>query len=265
MFGAGVILAARLDTLAAPCGICLSGTVYDHVKSKIDAQFSYRGLQQVKNIADPVQVYALSADGTNPLSAQHERSETRNRATLFVQPFRVYADNDPTLDMLAEVFGEDLEIAFTAFHGLKAIVADDIATPPTADYILKTSMRARQDEVTLNVQIVHLPTATCIWADRLRQPRAMVLDGDERLLSKITATANTQIVVHAGGEKTRFEDDSDRADHMASQALGYIYGLTEQSLSEAERLSRATLSLAPYHMRAFQTLALVKHHIFTWD
>src|SRR5262245_37907559 len=59
LYGDGVNIAARLEGLAEPSGICISGTVYDHVETKLTLQYEYLGAQVVKNIAKPVRVYRV--------------------------------------------------------------------------------------------------------------------------------------------------------------------------------------------------------------
>ena len=81
IYGDGVNVAARLQALAAPGEICISGTAYDHVEGKLPLQFKFTGEQQVKNIAKPVRAYqVLSSDspGKSPVAL------TRNRKFLFV-------------------------------------------------------------------------------------------------------------------------------------------------------------------------------------
>jgi class 3 adenylate cyclase len=62
IYGDGVNVAARLEGLAEPGGICVSRTVFDHVRNKVDLGFEHRGEYQVKNIAEPVVVYRILAD-----------------------------------------------------------------------------------------------------------------------------------------------------------------------------------------------------------
>jgi len=81
IFGDGVNIAARLEALAEPGGICISGTVRDSVHNKLDAGFKDLGKQQVKNIAEPVQVYEIVVQTT--VSSEPERVEpTRRRLPL---------------------------------------------------------------------------------------------------------------------------------------------------------------------------------------
>src|SRR5260221_4297624 len=63
LYGDGVNIAARLESLAIPGGICISGTVYDQIETKLSLNYDYQGEQTVKNIAKPVRVYRVKIDG----------------------------------------------------------------------------------------------------------------------------------------------------------------------------------------------------------
>src|ERR1700752_339102 len=67
LYGDGVNIAARLESLAIPGGICISGTVYDHVENKLALNYEYQGEQTVKNIAKPVRVYRVVLEVPSPL------------------------------------------------------------------------------------------------------------------------------------------------------------------------------------------------------
>src|SRR5262245_18710227 len=84
LYGDGVNIAARLESLAIPGGICISGTVYDHVENKLALNYNYQGEQTVKNIAKPVRMYRVVMDEAAATLAeqlvlrqvQHEREST---------------------------------------------------------------------------------------------------------------------------------------------------------------------------------------------
>src|SRR5207244_2866062 len=79
IFGDGVNVAARLEALAEPGGICVSGTVRDHIRDKLPYPFEDRGEQSVKNIARPVRVYALRPEAVADLSATSAPPEAPHR------------------------------------------------------------------------------------------------------------------------------------------------------------------------------------------
>jgi class 3 adenylate cyclase len=78
IFGDGVNVAARLEALAEPGGICLSGTVHDHIGDRLPFAFEDIGEQQVKNIARPVRVYALHPESTSGAPMDRSRGCLRD-------------------------------------------------------------------------------------------------------------------------------------------------------------------------------------------
>ena len=93
IFGEGVNVAARLEGLAEPGGIFISGTTYDHVKSKLDCGFEYLGEQQVKNIQEPVRVYKVLPEAKNALKAAASSGATsvrRKAASLAIRRFQIH-------------------------------------------------------------------------------------------------------------------------------------------------------------------------------
>ena len=76
LYGDGVNIAARLESLAEPGGICISGTVYDQVKNKLALHYEYLGEQAVKNIAEPVRVYRVVMDEAAAALVEQARAST---------------------------------------------------------------------------------------------------------------------------------------------------------------------------------------------
>jgi class 3 adenylate cyclase len=114
IFGDGVNLAARLETLAEPGGICISRTVRDHIRDKLAYPFEDLGEQSVKNIARPVRVYALRRDAvadlprsSGPLATPVSQSAGAPRLSIVVLPF-TNLSNDPEQQYFADGMTEDL-------------------------------------------------------------------------------------------------------------------------------------------------------------
>src|SRR5258706_3062420 len=80
LYGDGVNIAARLESLAIPGGICISGTVYDQVKNKVALGYEYLGEREVKNIAEPVRVYRVGLDVPSPLGGEGQGEGTATQA-----------------------------------------------------------------------------------------------------------------------------------------------------------------------------------------
>jgi class 3 adenylate cyclase/TolB-like protein len=100
LFGDGVNVAARLQSLAEPGGILISGFVYEQVRGKVDARFTFAGTREVKNIVEPVRAYEVSAPVAahwlDPVTAFLRRPVALAGGYRFVAPVRPLDGNDPT-------------------------------------------------------------------------------------------------------------------------------------------------------------------------
>lgn len=277
IFGDGVIVASRLEGLAEPGGICISGTAYDHVKSKIDCGFGFLGEQQVKNIHEPVRVYKVDPEASNALMGAISggtAAANRKRASLALRRFRVYA-SDSKLIGLVEAFCEDLEIALAQLrtvqvlaNSLSHLSPDEQRSPAElrrltgVDYLLQGSVRPRGTRLRINVQVIHLEAGFNVWAEHYDCSLEEYEAEADAIIEKLVASAQTQIFVHEGANQKHFNDEHERVEHLASKAWSFLYRLTPESLDQAEKLCTAALSLDPRSARAHQALACVLHHQF---
>ncbi|HMB75678.1 MAG TPA: adenylate/guanylate cyclase domain-containing protein, partial [Kiloniellaceae bacterium] len=275
IYGDGVNVAARLEGLAEPGGICISGTAYDQVKSKLDCGFAFLGERQVKNIQEPVRVYRVFPEAENALKgavASGAAAVRRKRATLALRPFHIYG-SDEALSEAVEAFGEDLEIAFAQLRSLQ-VLASALSPAPAAqgdaaaeltpgagvDYLLQGSVRARGERLRLNVQVIHLASGFNVWAEHYDCGRADFEDGADATVATLVATAQTQILLHEGAGEKHFNDERERVEHLAAKAWSLLYRLTPEALAQSAELAAAALSLDPRAARAHQVLACVLHH-----
>ncbi len=114
IYGDGVNVAARMEGLAEPGGICMSGTVVDHVRGKVELDFEDMGDQQVKNISEPIRVYRVASDA---LAVQTARSPSTvlplpDKPSIAVLPF----DNmsgDPEQEYFSDGISEDIITALS--------------------------------------------------------------------------------------------------------------------------------------------------------
>jgi class 3 adenylate cyclase len=117
LYGDGVNIAARLETTAEPGGILISGTIYDHVRNKIEVGFEDLGAQTVKNIALPVRIYRVS--GTPPVVISTSKAIT-DKPSIAVLPF-TNMSSDPEQEYFADGLAEDLITDLSKVPGLLVI------------------------------------------------------------------------------------------------------------------------------------------------
>ena len=185
IFGDGVNVAARLEALAEPGGICVSRVVRDQVRDRLDYTFEDLGDQQVKNIARPVRVYALrlgaAAEGSlsrAPLASPVSQSPKAPRLSIVVLPF-ANLSNDPGQQYLADGITEDLTTDLSRIAGMvvisrttaftyrdKPIEVRQIGRELNVRYVLEGSIRRSGDRIRCNAQLIDAESDTHIWAER---------------------------------------------------------------------------------------------------
>src|ERR1700682_1153485 len=173
IFGDGVNIAARLEGIAQPGGICLSASAHDQVHGKIGVEFADLGEQSLKNIARPVRAYAVIPDGSGsvtptgtaapgPLSAPH--------LSIVVLPF-VNIGDDPEQDYLVDGVTESLTTDLSRIHGSFVIARKtafsykrkspdlrQIGRELNVRYVLEGSVQRGGDRLRVNVQLIDSET-----------------------------------------------------------------------------------------------------------
>ena len=178
--GDSVNVAVRLEGIADPGGICISGKVLDELEGKLSLPFEDRGEQRLKNIARPVRVYALRSaevSSREPKAARVSLSPT-DRPSIAVLPF-TNLSGDPDQDYLGDGIADDILTALAksrwlfvmarnssfAFRG-KAIETDQIARRLGVRYILTGSVRRSGSRIRISFQLVEAETSGSLWAER---------------------------------------------------------------------------------------------------
>jgi adenylate cyclase len=175
LYGDGVNIAARLEALAEPGGILVSGTVYDHIKSKVKVGLEDIGAQTLKNIAEPVRAYR--ADGT-PGTAATAHGDVGERPTIALLPF-VNMSGDRAQDYIGDGLTESIITGLSRFRDLnviasnssfvykgKAVKVQDASRELGAGYILEGSVQKAGERVRITAQLIDGKTGRHIWAER---------------------------------------------------------------------------------------------------
>jgi adenylate cyclase len=185
IFGDGVNVAARLEALAEPGGICISRVVRDQVRDKLDYTFEDLGEQSAKNIARPVRVYALRSKAFADLPASSvppamsiAQAAAVPRLSIVVLPF-ANLSNDPEQQYFADGIAEDLTTDLsrladmfvisrnTAFtYQNKQLHTKQIGRELGVRYVLEGSVRRSGTQVRINAQLVDAETDAHLWAER---------------------------------------------------------------------------------------------------
>jgi len=183
IYGDGVNIAARVEGLAEPGGICISGPVYDQVKGKVSVNFEELGLQQVKNIAEPVRVYhVIPASAERPESK--DDSGTDKDVVLAVKPsIAVLAFENMSSETEQEYFSdgitEDIITNLSKISALfviarnssftykgRAVNVSQVSKELGVRYVLEGSVRKAGNRVRITAQMIDAQTGGHLWAER---------------------------------------------------------------------------------------------------
>ena len=271
IFGDGVNIAARLESVAAPVGICISSAVYDQVQGKIEDRFVDLGEQTFKNIARPVRVYAIINElkPATPSSCSASSPLSPPRLSIVVLPFANLSgdlEQDYFVDGVTGSLTTDLSriggsfvigqhTAFT-YKG-KFVDIRQIGRELNVRYALEGSVQRCESRLRVNVQLIDAKTGNHLWADRFDKPIAGLLDMQDEIVSRIARTLDIQLIVAEArrAEKTLNPDAMDfyfQGRHFVSK------GLTSECLMEARRSFELALAIDPNNVEALSWTASVE-------
>jgi TolB-like protein/Tfp pilus assembly protein PilF len=194
IYGDGVNIAARLEALAQPGGICISAKVHEETRGKIDVTFEHAGEQQLKNIVAPVKIYRHS-----PGAQQGKASALPipNKASIAVLPFTSMS-NDPEQETFADGLTEDLITDLSRNAGLfviarnssfaykgKSVDVRQIAHGLGVRYLLEGSARRAAGRVRINVQLIDAAGSGHVWAERFDRNLEDIFAVQDEVTAKI--------------------------------------------------------------------------------
>jgi adenylate cyclase len=273
IFGDGVNVAARLEALAEPGGICISRTVRDQIRDKLPYAFEDMGERSVKNIARPVRVYALRPEAVTTLPASNAPPSTSisqpalpPRLSIAVLPF-TNLSNDPDQQYFADAITEDLTTDLsrlaqmfvisrnTAFtYRNKPIDTKQIGRELCVRYVLEGSVRRSGNQVRVNAQLIDAETDAHLWAERFDGDTGDLFDLQDEITSRIAVALNLELI---GAEAARRTEHPDVLDYiLRGRAASPNYKPpSRDSYAEAIGLCERALALDPRSADAQSWLA----------
>jgi TolB-like protein/Flp pilus assembly protein TadD len=213
IFGDGVNIAARLETFAEPGGICVSGTVRDHIGDRLPYPFENIGEQSIKNIARPVRVYALRPEAIAGLPASTlqppmliSQPAVAPRLSIVVLPF-TNLGNDPKQQYFADGITEDLTTDLSRLADMvvisrntaftfkdKRVDTRQIGRELGVRYVLEGSVRRSGNQVRVNAQLVDAKTDAHLWADRFDGGTSNLFALQDWVTRRIALTLDLELI-----------------------------------------------------------------------
>ena len=257
IYGNGVNVAARLESLSDPGGICLSGNVHDEVRDKLDLAFQNMGAQTVKNIAEPVRAYRIVLDAAAPAKTPRPMTPHSGKPALAVLPFNNMS-GEASQEGFADGITEDIITALSrsyafdvtartstfAYKG-KSPDIRDVARALGVGYVLEGSVRRSGSRARITVQLIDASSGNHVWADRYDRgldDEFAVQDEIAQRISSILTERVWQDVARSISQKRR--QDYDAYDH-AFRGLELLHRLDPVSMAQAQNDLQAALDLDP--------------------
>jgi adenylate cyclase len=264
IYGDGVNIAARVESLARPGALCLSDEAYRQIKGKLAIDASDMGEHQLKNIAQPVRVYSVWLNDAPPLALP-------DKPSIAVLPF----DNlsgDPKQEYFADGVAEDIITELTRFSDLfviarnssfrykgKAVDLRQVGRELGVRYVLEGSIRRGGDRVRISAQLIDCGTGTHRWAERYDRELKDVFTIQDEVARTIAAVLAAH-VNKAEAERTLLKPPTtwQAYDHYMRAAAAWASFQSSWKLDqllETRRHLADSLKNDPKYARAYSLLA----------
>ena len=204
IYGDGVNVAARLEAMAKPGGICVSGTVFDQVTGELDTGFEDLDLQEVKNIANPVRVYRVGTGTAAPTPGANP--PVMDKPSIAVLPLDDLS-GDKEQQYFCDAVAEDLTTALSRFDWLflaarnsafsyrgEAVDIKRVGRELGVRYMLEGSVRRIGKKVRVNIQLVDTETLGHAWAERIDHEMEDLFDLQDDVVARVASTTAPEII-----------------------------------------------------------------------
>jgi adenylate cyclase len=281
ILGDGVNVAARLETLAEPGGVCISAAVRDQVGTRLDLAFTDLGEQAVKNIARPIRAYAIVL-GANAAATLPEPASTTGTAaakpSIAVLPF-ANMSGDAEQEFFADGLTEDIITELSRFRDLLVISRNSafvhkgkpVRVPAVArefgvQYVVEGSVRKAGNRVRVTVQLIDARADRHVWAERYDRELADIFAIQDEITAAIVATLPGRVEA-ATHERTHRKPTANMVAYecvLAGKVLHHRSTPTDNA--EAQLLLDRALALDPdyAHAHAWKACVLGQTWVNGW-
>jgi adenylate cyclase len=265
IFGDGVNIAARLEGIAEPGGICVSGDAYRQVRGKVEIVCDDLGPQSLKNIAEPIQAWRVrprvqtssGAQSGSTVSEPHQALPLPEKPSIAVLPFQNLS-GDPDQEYFADGMVEDITGALSRFKSLfviarnssftykgKAVDIKKVGRELGVRYVLEGSVRKAGGRVRITGQLIDAITGSHIWADKFDRKFDDVFSVQDEVTEKVVAAIEPKLKLSEIEFAVRRRPDNLSAYDLYLRALPRFYSMTRDGLDDALQFSYRALDKDP--------------------
>ena len=279
--GDGVNIAARLQEVAEPGGVCISSRVYDDVRDRLEIEFTDGGLEELKNIKRPVHLWQWSVNsniGERRQSSLEQPPSLPDKPSIVVLPF----DNmsaDPEQEFLADGIVETITAALSRIRSFFVIARNsaytykgqatnvlDIGRELGVAYVLEGSIQRAGGRVRITVQLVETVGGAHVWAERYDGDIDDIFDLQDRITEQVAGALQPSIRV-AEIERSRRKRPQDLGAYdYAMRAMPHVWALEKDESATALELLEKSLQIEPDYPLALALTAWchAQRSVYNW-
>jgi adenylate cyclase len=278
IFGDGVNIAARLQEISAPGGLCVSNRVYEDIRDRLETVFEGGGLQTLKNIARPVQIWRwtpgspASAAPTTPLALP-------DKPSIAVLPFQNMS-GDPEQEYFADGMVDDIITGLSRAKSMFVIARNSsfaykgkspdirqVGRELGVRYVLEGSVRRAGSRVRITGQLIDAVSGAHLWADRYEGELADVFDLQDRMTEQVIGALHPSLRSAEVERARRKRPASLDAYDLVMQALPDVWSLERQANGRAEATLLRALRIDPDYPKALALAAWCRaqRSIYNWS
>ena len=268
LLGDGVNIAARLQTIALPGGICVSAVVHEQIANKIEVQFQDIGEPALKNISRPVRAFMATIGS----AAGHSNPPTHaaHKPSIAVLPF-ANMSGDPEQEFFADGLTEDTITELSRFHDLLVISRNssfkykgqtvnvrDVARALDVQYVIEGSVRRAGNRVRITVQLIDGVTDRHIWAEKYDRDLEDIFAIQDEVVRSIVAILPGRIEAATRARAEHKPTESMAAFECVMSARLLHHRATREDNAEAMAMVERAIALDPRyaHARAWRACIL---------
>ncbi len=279
ILGDGVNVAARLEGLAKPGGICISGNVHDQLAGKLDIVFEDAGEQIVKNVPRPVRIWHWQtgriARGVGDLS---EPLPFPDKPSIAVLPFNNMS-GDAEQEYFADGIAEDIITGLSRMRWFfvcarnssfiykgRSVDIKQVSRELGVRYVLEGSVRKSGNRARITAQLIDATTGNHLWADRYDRELHDIFAVQDEITETVVATIEPQLYVAESDRAGRKTSNNIDAWDLTMRAMGYLWRMNGPDNSHAQALLQDAIKLDPGYAAAHGPLGFsyIWHAWMAW-
>ncbi|AZO68864.1 tetratricopeptide repeat protein [Mesorhizobium sp. M6A.T.Ce.TU.002.03.1.1] len=254
LYGDGVNIAARLESIADPGAVVVSGTAYDHLQGKLDGGFTLLGDLRLKNIERPVRAYRVETDASASVAAP---PPLPTKPSIAVLPF-TNMSGDPDQEYFADGLVEDIITGLSRVNSFfviarnssftykgRAVDLRQVGRELGVRYVLEGSIRRAGSRVRISGQLVDAISGHHVWTDRFEGDVSDIFDLQDKVTESVVGAVEPSIRLEEIKQARMKPTDYISAYDLYLRALPRFYSMTREGFADVRRLTNEALSIDP--------------------